>query len=734
MNDSAGNDLEIATNSERIDIRHYWHIILERRWLLVMVWVLLFAGCLLYLKRAPRIYEASTRLQIDKPADNMLSIKDVSVIDASEEVYLQTQIKKLQSGSLLKSVLDGLQWGNAPRPSVDVDLIKSTHLVDVRVGHPDAQKAAQAANRLVEAFIQTNLADRMSSSLDAVHWLQSEADQLKQGVQEAEMALQDYKRRHSTVPFENGSEVWLQNLQRIMTDLDEAKLKAAAARELAQTAETILQGTEPSGAANAQALGAFNPKYGVLENAPRRTARPTREKSDLAIYTRLAALQPGAAGGSLNALIQQLDEKEANLAGMLTRYRNEWPAVKELRTEIEQLRSRVEKESRAILASLRTEAEHMEARVSDLQELQSQLQRRHLEENNLRIHYEELKREAEQRKLIYSGLLARMKETELLGKLPVNTIKIVEPAKVPKSPARPQVAQILVAGFILSMAAAMGLVFFVNYLDDAVKSQEDVEVFLRQKFLGYIPRIRAESGIDPRLPTHQAPQTLGAEAFRTIRAALTLSYDPEHLRVMSVTSTLPGEGKSFVASNLAVVLAQTGLRTLLIDTDFRHPTVHQMFKAPRNPGLSSLLLGKVEDVDSVIVNTEAPNLDIICAGSIPSFASELAGSNSMKQVLAHLRERYDRIVIDCPPAAAVSDALIVASLTDGILFVARFSKVRKDYARRCLQRIQESRIPILGVVTNYIDFEGKDSHYADEYFQTRYYQTLPQQRTQPAGV
>jgi len=196
----------------------------------------------------------------------------------------------------------------------------------------------------------------------------------------------------------------------------------------------------------------------------------------------------------------------------------------------------------------------------------------------------------------------------------------------------------------------------------------------------------------------------------------------DKFRILTVTSTIPSEGKSLLASNLAIVTAQTGLKTLLVDADLRRPSVHKAFQLHSPIGLSAYLTEEITRFDECIHSTEVPNLDVVCCGSIPASPSELIGSKRMMQFLQEVRLRYDRIVLDCPPVSAVSDPLVLAAKSDGVVFVTKFNKIRREMARRTIQRLQDAGIHILGVILNDIDFEGKDSYYYSYYYyQNRYY-------------
>jgi succinoglycan biosynthesis transport protein ExoP len=313
-------------------------------------------------------------------------------------------------------------------------------------------------------------------------------------------------------------------------------------------------------------------------------------------------------------------------------------------------------------------------------------------------------------------------------------MRIVDPAKPPLKPIKPRIMITLFLGVFGGFATAIGLAFFVNYLDDSIKSQDDVETYLRLPFLGYVPNIKTNSLVERDLQAHLHPRSTAAEGFRTIRAAISLMPKADKFRLLSVTSTIPSEGKSLVAANLAVVTAQTGLKTVLVDADLRRPSVHKAFQLHSPIGLSSYLTEEVNSVEEFAHSTEVPNLDVVCCGAIPSTPSELIGSKRMMQFLQELRNRYDRVILDCPPVSAVSDPLVLAARSDGVVFIKKFNKIRREHARRTEQRLQDSGIYILGVVLNDIDFEGKDSYYYSYYYyQNRYYASHYKSSEESAG-
>src|SRR5205809_2839800 len=682
-----------ALREERINLRHYWHVILERRWLVIAACCSVFALCLIYLFKATRIYQATTRIQIDRESDNVLNIKDVFSVDGREQDYLQTQYKNLQSRTLIESVVSKLKLDKDPRYAKSVDLSKAvseditiapirlSRLMDVKVQHPNPQQAAAIANVLVETFLQQNLDQKMSKSIEALRWLKTEADTLARDVEEKDLALQRYRVEKKMVSLGDSQNMVLQALKQAQADLDKARGDAAAAQKLNEKVERLL-------------------KDGTSINAIPQVAN--------------------------NLLIQDmrktLSEREALLANLLKRYKDKYPDVIRIREEIASLKDSIQKESQKVRDAIGAEAELAKAQESSMAAELKKKEQESFELSQLRIQYDVLSRQADQSKLLYNIVLQRMKETDLTSKDKAQNMRVVDSAVVPLNPIKPRVVLTLFLGVLGGLGVAIGLAFFVNYLDDSVKNQDDIETYLRLPFLGYIPNIKTNSVLERDMQAHLHPQSNAAEGFRTLRAAIALAPKADRYRALVVTSTIPAEGKSLVASNLSIVMAQTGLKTLLVDADLRRPSVHKVFRLQSPIGLSSYLEEKVGSVDECIHTTEVPHLDVVCCGAVPSSPSELAGSKRMMQFLQEARNRYDRVVLDCPPVSAVSDPLIIASLSDGVVFVTKFNKIRRDHARKTVQRIQNAGIHILGVVLNDIDFDGKDSYYYSYYYyQNRYY-------------
>ena len=688
---------------QNINLRHYWHTVLERRWLVLTAFFTIILLTAFYLFRAEKIYAATVRIQIDRESGNPLNVRESLSLETREQDYLQTQYKNIVSRSLIQSVVDTLKLDKDPRYSKSLDVtqavardisvvpIRLSRLVDVKVEHPNRETAAKIANALAKNFIEQNLDQKVNSSFQAMTWLMTQVADAKNKVEKSEADLQSYRKEFNEVSLEDGENIVRQALLQAQTDLSRVRAESAQAQQAVAEIDRLINDGQP------------------IDTIP-------------AVAQSLVVQE----------IRKQIDLEVANLAALSKRYRAKYPAVIAAQSKLDALQNSLVAECEKQMQTVRNNAALLKVNEEKLAQMVATEKAQQQQLNQLKIKYDILKRDAENNKSIHSNVLVRMKETELMSRLNSNNMRIVDLASIPLKPIKPRLVLTVLAGLVAAVAVSLALAFFVSYLDDSIKSQDDIENHLRLPFLGYIPNIKTNSVVERDLQAHLHPQSNAAEGFRTIRATVSLTHKPDKFRVVTVTSTIPSEGKSLVASNLAIVHAQTGLKTLLVDADLRRPSVHKAYQLHSPVGLSAFLTRETDDVGEITHVSEVPNLDVICCGSIPTNPSELIGSSRMAEFLQRVRSQYDRVVLDCPPVSAVSDPLIISAMADGVVYVTKFNKIRREHGRKSVQRIQNAGIHILGVVINDIDFEGKDSYYYSYYYyQNRYYSS--HYKTQPAA-
>lgn len=688
-------------------LRHYWHVLLERRWLVILVLMVAIAGSVGYVVKASRIFQAVTRLQIDPEAESQVNLRDgYGGVARMDQDYLQTQYKNLMSRSLLDRVVKAERLEQDSRYSREMDIVQAlaeditiapirmTRLVEVKVDHTDPRKAQEIVNRLANEFIERNRSMKIGRMMSSLQVLRSQATQMEREVTDLEEAVQAYRERYNFVSLDAGMNPVAQSLSQVQMRYADAKASA-----------DMIQSTISELDAH---MGARKPP----ETFPR-----------IASDSRVMGLQT------------QMSNLRTELGGLLQRYGENHPQIVLIRSKLTEAQKELDQAIQRVVDTLRNDVALQQVQLANLKENLDYWEEKMNEWNRAKTDYDVLQRKADARRTLFNMVLSRLSETEVMQRDTANNIHVVDPAAIPVEFVWPKIPLVLVGGILAGLLIGVGLALFVNYLDDSIKSQDDVELHLHMPFLGYVPSIKSAKEVERYLQCHLHPQSNSSESVRSIRAAVALGDHGEKLRVLTVTSTVPSEGKSVIAANLAIAMAQTGFRTLLVDADMRRPRLHKAFQMHSPVGLPTYLLGKTDQMDEVVSATEVPNLDIICSNGGASQSTELVASRRMVQFLDEARKRYDRVILDTPPVSAVSDPLVVSSLADGCVFVSKFNKVRREHARKSLQRLQDAGVHICGVLLNDIDFEGRDSYYYSYYFyQNRYYSSYRARPDQMGAV
>jgi succinoglycan biosynthesis transport protein ExoP len=338
--------------------------------------------------------------------------------------------------------------------------------------------------------------------------------------------------------------------------------------------------------------------------------------------------------------------------------------------------------------------------------------------NRKGIEYSVLSREAESNRQIYESLLQRTKETGISSELKTSNIRVVDSAEVPTSPMLPRRQRDLMMAAISGSILALGLVFLFEYLDNRIKSPQELRTHLGVPFLGMLP------AIDTSGPTllHNGVPPAFAEAIRAVRTNVLFSSADEGVRMIVVTSAGPGEGKSMFSSNLSVSLAQAGQRVLHIDADMRRPRVHEIFEVAQEPGLSNLLVSDCKPSEAVR-KTNVQNLCIMPAGMIPPNPAELLGSKRCAEYFATLSEHFDWIIVDSPPVLAVADASVLANSATGVVFVVGADQTSRHAAKAAVEQLRAVQAHVIGAVLNRADVERNPYYYSTYYRKeySRYY-------------
>jgi len=693
-NNQVQQPTKLNSAEQNNNLRQYWHVVLERRWLIIASWAACMMAGVIYSYQATPMFRAVAKLQIDPESSGVLNLKDTISYGAKDQDYLQTQYRNLENRSLLAEVIEKLKLDSEDErykgaldkvAALDNDIkilpIRLTRHVEVQVVHPNAKQAENIANTLLKIFLRNNLDDKKQKSLQGYNILNQEANAKEVELAALQKDLQKYRTSKGMISL-----------------VDEQNIDALTMRDLKSSYEVIRSQSDTA-----------------LKTAEQAKQAATEGKE----LSEIAAI---AKDEQVGALRRSINMNNSKLASLKTKYRAKHPKVVQVLTELRADEQKLRDESERVYKALLDDAQLQRDREAEALRKYKESEARVFALGDAKIDYDIKEQKLKRVELIYQTILSKAREFDIGTKDLLQNMKVVDPAIVPLKPVKPNKPLVFIVSIIGGFGIALGLALFVNFLDDSIKSQEDVENVLHLPFLGYIPNVKSTSVVERDLQAHLHPTSSSAEGFRTLRAAVSLTRNADKLRVISVTSTIPSEGKSLVASNLAIVTAQTGLRTLLVDADLRRPSVHKAFQLQSPVGLSAYLAERVNSISEIAHTTEVPNLDVICCGATPSNPSELISSKRMMQFLDEASQRYDRVILDCPPVSAVADPLVVGAMADGVVFVTKFNKIRREHAVRSVQRIQDAGIHIIGLVLNDIDFEGKDSYYYSyHYYQNRYY-------------
>lgn len=714
-----------------LDLQRYLGVLLDRRWLLLavlVVGVLLAVG---WTSTQPKIYEARSTVVVEANLPQVLGGEVRDIFDPSPGSYytmqdfLQTSRRVIMSDSLSRRVAARLHlereasfFGGATPPSLDVagqallgtytaELVPETRLLTVIARHTRPEWAKKIADGVADEFVEGNQQRRDSSTQTASRQLADELDVLRKNLHDAEVAIYDFKNKHDmlSVSLEDRANQVSRQIDRYTDALTEIRLRKMQ-------------------------------RQTQLEELRRlRDADPLESPAP--------QLQGGGDAGLLAELRRLYIEESRRVAELKARYQDQHPLVQQQRGKLDQTLKELRREAQ--LGQLSAQRRYEEA-VKDEAKVLAQVEsvkQEGLRLTRLEIEYNRLKRDSDSYQKQYNIILNRTKETGMVGRLRLNNLAVLDYARLPGAPVSPKLRSALGVAIVLSLLLGVLLVFALDVLDRSVKSQEDVEGRLHLPFLGMMPRLETARQApelagpvrSPDLYVAHYPRSTVAEACRTIRTNVLFLGTERPLRKLLVTSSVAREGKTLSCVSLGVVLAQGGARTLIIDCDLRRPRVAKAMGVKGTIGLTNLLLGDMKPED-VIQESEVPNLWVMASGPIPPNPAELLDGLHFRQLLEDLAQRYDRVLIDSPPAGPVTDPAVLSTAVDGVVLVVRHSSTSRDTVKRAAQAMLDVGGRILGVVLNDVDTttKGYRSYYGAYY---HYYQSEAEreadQDDQPEG-
>ena len=558
-------------------------------------------------------------------------------------------------------------------------LMKLNYLAD----SPGA--AAAMANGIAGVFIEHNIDIHIKPYRDAAEWLSARLVEAKDVVSKTEQTLQKYREGHGIVSFETSKEnVITQQLQELITQLVQTQDKR-------QEAEIKYR------------------QIGSVINSPEALATVPDVMNNLVIQ------------GLRN---QELDVKK-QLSELSEKFGPKHPQVINANSQLATLQRNIISEARKMLNAAKTDFEIASSREASLKKSIEAQKQEVMELTRKAIDFNVLAGESDSNKQFYELLLKKYQEASLSSGINISNVQLVDSAIPPKYPVKPRRGLYLLLAVMAGLFGGVGAAFFVDYMDDTIKTAEDVDKQLGLDFLNVVPLTSEKKG---QVFMISEPKSNTAEAYRSIRTGLMLSSAVNELKVYLITSATPNEGKSTTAANLAVAMSQMGEKVLLVDCDLRRRNLHSVFNIGSELGISDVLADP-EKLSQAIQRMEAcPDLHILTGGTVATNPLGMLSSERMKAFIARSREHYDRVIIDSPPVLAFSDALVLAGISDGVIMVVWGGKTSRDVVQKAIQPLNGIQAKILGVVLNKLNISSKSSYYYPYSYYDSYQKTRKKRR------
>jgi succinoglycan biosynthesis transport protein ExoP len=656
-----------------IDLRYYAGLVFRHRaFLSACALVGLLLGLVVALVQTPE-YRAAVLLQIEPPPPTFATVSDALLLGAGNywqnTDFYNTQFKVLRSKGLGEKTVARLKltdrepFKSSADPAtlfmehVGVEPVPESRLVYVTVTHRDPREAALWANTLGDVYIEQSLAARVESAQKAMEWLQERLAATQQGMKDAQDKLfQSYKSQDLFVPEGSVSAV-----STSIAKLNEDFVQAQARRI---TIEAALKQ-----AGEMKALGQD------LDALPQVAVDPT-----------------------VTAFNAQLAALAVELGKLGEKFKEGHPEVQKVRAQAEQLKKAKAARASQIVDGLQAEYTQLRKREEELrgaigaQKAQAANQSRKVTE------LEALKKESDSAKGLYDVLLQKLNETDIAASIRSNNVSVVDRASAPQYPVRPQKRRSALAGLLLGLVAGLGLVLARDYLGNTIRDAEEVERYLHLDLLAAVPRYENET------------DSLATEAYQNLRTALLFARRDERGQVVLVTGTAPQEGKTTTIVNLARLLAGAGEKTAVVDCDLRRAQMHQRLALPREPGFTDFFV-RHEPASALLQPASTANLFALTAGPLPPNPPALLARKALGELLDELRGEFDWVLVDSPPLASVTDALLLARHADHAVLVIQHNKVDKRLVKRAVAALRKATPNVLGAVLNVVDVRARSYHY-----------------------
>lgn len=702
-------------NEEVIDLRKYFSVINRAKWRILLLAILVSALTVFIVLNLKPVFSSRATLLIEAQQAKAVKIEEVYGMNSAQQEYYLTQFEILKSRSIAETVIDRLQLGNHPDfvseasmmselkkqlpflpddatdslsdedkaarlkeklvqkfvEKLSIDPVRKTQLVNITFESHDAKLAAAVANAVGDAYIESQLEAKMGITQKANAWLGGRLGELRLRLDESELALQEFRVREGLIDVAGVRSLGSQELERLGVEITQSRAKKAQVDGFIRVISQY--GTD---------------KIDRLESLPEITAHP-----------------------GVQNVKKEVISAERKVSELSKVYGPKHPKLLAAKSELTTVQDNLRDQIRKLISGIENEAQ---TASQNLQSLEAEMARAKVQYQDLsgkETEYQRLQREVETNRQLFDTFMARQKETEVAGDFNSAIARFTDRAMPATEPMKPKRKLIVILAFIAALGFGVIVAFVMESLNDTIKTTNDVEQLLQQRALGVVPKVPGKLALkDINTMFFNAEQRQFSESIRSVRTSISLLALDKPLQIIEVTSSIPEEGKSTVSSNIAFAFGQLE-KVLLIDADMRKPTIAKRFALPAfQPGLANYL-SETESLDECIVHDEATGIDILTAGTIPLNPLELLSNPRFAALLAELKNRYQKIVIDTPPVHAVSDALVISRFADAVLMVVKADQTRSGLIQHSLSKLIHAHAKVFGVVLNDLDLKKAEKYY-----------------------
>ncbi|HDL77657.1 MAG TPA: polysaccharide biosynthesis tyrosine autokinase, partial [Lentisphaerae bacterium] len=598
--------------------------------------------------------------------------------------------------------------------NLNVAQVWKTSLLRITVDALDPVFAKEFANALAEEYLDYKAEERMDTSQATVLSLTQQANRLREELQRAENRMLAFEKENKVIAIRERGNIAAD----VLASLSAKAANYRTQRMLLEAEQPLLSKASDEIVLEALAapmpsplLGYSMPAIAMMRAGGTGTVVVTQSTGPESLLERGVVKEPG-----WEKLRREKARLELELKQLRRTFKDSHPKVQEVLRKLDDINRRLELEVQFALKSYYNRLQALQIKEQAAKRVEAEWEAEALEVARKAHEYENLQRSVARLQSLYDLVFNRLKEVDVSIGIEPERIRIVERAEVPTSPVTPRKLQSIFIAALIGLGIGIGLVFGLEYLDDTIRYPEEVTEGLGLPFFGVVPTAQWDpEDLSTHVLSNIDSRSGVAEAYRNVRSALIFSGAEEYTKALVVTSAVPLEGKTTTCLNVGISLGQAGSRVLLVDADLRRGTMHKFFGSEADRGLTDILVGRAKP-EAVIQRTPIPNVDFVSSGPYPPNPAELLMRPELAAFLDYARRTYDRVMFDCPPVLAVSEAAILCTLVDGVIFVVWAGQTSRKLSQLAVQTLRERGANILGCVLNNLDFSRVGYYYYSTYY------------------